>query len=90
MNLSSNTNPVELQLQKELLNCALGERGSGYDRYAAAMYFNRRGELSDQLLEIYRRCCKHDNEDPIKLAELEGVVVEIGESNLKSNTSGLL
>ena len=70
-----NTN--EKKMQQELLNSKLGISGSGYARYGAAMYFYNQGILSEAMLEIYRRCCKFDDEDPIDLAEFEKV------SNLK-------
>ncbi|MDG1497324.1 MAG: hypothetical protein P8I36_00025 [Amylibacter sp.] len=66
-----NTN--EKKIQQELLNSKLGVSGSGYVRYGAAMYFYNQGILSEAMLEIYRRCCKFDNEDPIDLAEFEKV-----------------
>ena len=66
-----NTN--ERKIQQELLNSKLGVSGSGYIRYGAAMYFYNKGILSEAMLEIYRRCCKFDNEDPIDLAEFEKV-----------------
>lgn len=66
-----NTN--EKKMQQELLNSKLGISGSGYARYGAAMYFYNQGILSEAMLEIYRRCCKFDNEDPIDLAEFEEV-----------------
>jgi len=66
-----NTNEKKMQL--ELLNSKLGISGSGYARYGAAMYFYNQGILSEAMLEIYRRCCKFDNEDPIDLAEFEKV-----------------
>ena len=66
-----NTN--EKKMQQELLNSKLGISGSGYARYGAAMYFYDQGILSEAMLEIYRRCCKFDNEDPIDLAEFEKV-----------------
>jgi hypothetical protein len=31
--------------------------------------------MSQEMLEIYRRCCKFDLEDPIDLAKFEGVAV---------------
>jgi len=43
------------------------------------LYFYNLGILSDEMLEIYRRCCKFDNEDPIDLARFEQI------SNLKIN-----
>ncbi|MDA8644955.1 hypothetical protein OAN52_01820 [Amylibacter sp.] len=66
-----NTN--EKKMQQELLNSKLGISGSGYARYGAAMYFYNQGILTEAMLEIYRRCCKFDNEDPIDLAEFEKV-----------------
>ena len=66
-----NTN--EKKMQQELLNSKLGISGSGYARYGAAMYFYNQGILSEAILEIYIRCCKFDNEDPIDLAEFEKV-----------------
>ena len=55
-------------LNFNLINTPLGEKRSGYERYAAAMYFYNKGLLSNDMLEIYRICCKFDNKDPIKLA----------------------
>ncbi len=72
-------NSIELKIQKTLLNYKVGISGSGYIRYGAAMYFYNLGILSDEMLEIYRRCCKFDNEDPIDLARFEQI------SNLKIN-----
>ena len=72
-------NSNEIKIQKTLLNYKLGFSGSGYIRYGAAMYFYNLGILSDEMLEIYRRCCKFDNEDPIDLARFEQI------SNLKIN-----
>ena len=57
------------------LNCPVGQAGSGGRRYAAAMYFYRTMRMTPELLEIYRRCCKFDDEDPIDLARFEGVSV---------------
>lgn len=72
-------NSNELKIQKTLLNYKVGISGSGYIRYGAAMYFYNLGILSDEMLEIYRRCCKFDNEDPIDMARFEQI------SNLKIN-----
>ena len=72
-------NSNELKIQKTLLDYKVGISGSGYIRYGAAMYFYNLGILSDEMLEIYRRCCKFDNEDPIDLARFEQI------SNLKIN-----
>ncbi|MEM7268235.1 MAG: hypothetical protein AAF401_03165 [Pseudomonadota bacterium] len=59
--------------QIALLSKPPGEAGSGAKRYAAAMYLYQRGEMSAELLEIYRRCCKFDDEDPVDLAAFEGI-----------------
>lgn len=42
-----------------------GEEWSGRARYAAAMYFYRQGEMSADVLEIYRICSRLDNEDAV-------------------------
>ena len=63
----------EFARQKADLFSHVGEVGSGRARYSAAMYFYNLGIVSSELLEIYRRCCKFDSEDPVILAELEGV-----------------
>ena len=47
---------TEAAEQWELVNTPLGEQWSGRTRYAAAMYFYKRGELSPEALEVYRRC----------------------------------
>lgn len=61
--------------QKARLTMAIGVTGSGAVRYAAAMYFYNRLQLSDDLLEIYRRCCKFDAENPCDLAVFEGLTL---------------
>jgi len=42
-----------------------GEDWSGRTRYAAAMSFYLRGEMSAEILEIYRICSRIDAEDPL-------------------------
>jgi hypothetical protein len=42
-----------------------GEEWSGRARYAAAMYFYRAGEMSADVLEIYRICSRIDHEDAL-------------------------
>lgn len=61
--------------QHLLLSTTIGLSGSGAARYGAAMYFYQQGDMSAELLEIYRCCCKLDNEDPLDLARFEGVAV---------------
>lgn len=42
-----------------------GEEWSGRARYAAAMYFFRKDEMSVEVLEIYRICSRIDHEDAV-------------------------
>jgi hypothetical protein len=63
----------EFEMQEALLNSEVGVAGSGYIRYGAAMYFYQEQKLSAEMLEIYRRCCKFDKEDPIDLAQFESI-----------------
>ncbi len=58
------TNPEEDQRQLALLTTPLGAAGSGRIRYAAAMHFNRQGQLSDAVLEAYRTAAAADAQDP--------------------------
>ena len=64
---------LETARNRALLALPVGQPGSGAARYGAAMYFHQRGEMSGALLEIYRRCCKLDAEDPRDLARFEGI-----------------
>ena len=59
--------------QWELVNTPLGEAWSGRTRYAAAMYFYKRGELPAEVLEVYRLCARLDNEDPLAIVRDRGV-----------------
>jgi hypothetical protein len=65
--------PLELDRQKAILQARVGPSGSGAARYAAAMYFYDLQLMPVEMLEIYRRCSKFDDEDPIDLANYEGV-----------------
>ena len=51
--------------QWELVNTPLGEKWSGRTRYAAAMFFYKRGEMSAETLEVYRICARLDSREPI-------------------------
>ena len=42
-----------------------GEEWSGRARYAAAMHFFRKDEMSAEVLEVYRICSRIDHEDPV-------------------------
>lgn len=67
------TNQCEAEVV--LSDTPIGAPGSGAARYAAAMSLYQTGQMSAELLEIYRRCCKLDQEDPLDLAQFEGVEV---------------
>ncbi len=59
-----------------LLKTPLGQKGSGYIRYGAAMYFYKSGMLPQSLLEMYRKCCKLDHEDPLAAALHDKILTE--------------
>lgn len=59
--------------QWELVNTPLGETWSGRTRYAAAMYFYKRGELPAEVLEVYRLSSRLDNQDPLAIVRDRGV-----------------
>ena len=69
----SGEDETENERQWALLHTEVGRAGSGGTRYAAAMYFYNRRRLTAPMLEIYRRCCKDDFEDPVDLARFEGL-----------------
>jgi hypothetical protein len=50
-----------------MMALAPGEEWLGRARYAAAMFFYRRGEMSAEVLEAYRICSRFDGEDPRNL-----------------------
>lgn len=50
-----------------LVNSPLGEPWSGRARYAAAMFFYKRGEMSAETLEVYRICSRLDWQDPLPI-----------------------
>jgi glycine/D-amino acid oxidase-like deaminating enzyme len=56
-----------------LVNAPLGEPWSGRTRYAAAMYFYKRGEMDAETLEVYRICSRLDREDPLPIIRDRGV-----------------
>jgi hypothetical protein len=49
----------------QLILTPTGVEWSGRARYAAAMYFYRAGEMSAEVLEIYRICSRLNNEDAV-------------------------
>jgi len=73
MTIHPDMSSQEFSQQHALLYCEIGKPGSGYTRYSAAMYFYMKGLVSAELLEIYRRCCKFDHENPLELARHEDI-----------------
>jgi hypothetical protein len=57
----------------DLVNTPLGQDWSGRARYAAAMYFYKRGEMGPEALEVYRLCSRLDNQDPLAIMRDRGV-----------------
>lgn len=64
---------AEAAEQWALVNTPLGEPWSGRARYAAAMYFYRRGEMDADTLEVYRICSRLDHQDPLPIIRDRGV-----------------
>lgn len=56
-----------------LIHAPLGEPGSGWVRYGAAMALYREGLLSEPVLEIYRICSPLDHQDPAPLLSDKGL-----------------
>lgn len=59
-----------------LVNAPLGEVWSGRTRYAAAMFFFKRGWMTPETLEIYRLCARLDHQDPLSIIRQRGVGAE--------------
>lgn len=51
----------------EGVHIPLGLRGSGRQRYAAAMTLYQAGVISEAALEVYRICSPLDGQDPVSL-----------------------
>ncbi|MFE0016867.1 hypothetical protein ACFWXH_18605 [Mesorhizobium sp. NPDC059054] len=64
---------TEAAEQWALINMPLGQLWSGRARYAAAMYFYKRGEMNAETLEVYRICSRLDAEDPLPIIRDRGV-----------------
>jgi hypothetical protein len=56
-----------------LVNTPLGQNWSGRARYAAAMFFYKRGEMNAETLEVYRICARLDAQDPLEIIRDHGV-----------------
>jgi Mor family transcriptional regulator len=74
----------------QLILTPTGGEWSGRARYAAAMYFFKLGEMTAEVLEIYRICSRLDNEDAVDalkaykmgeewIAKVEKARVELGQ-----------
>ncbi|KQS97778.1 MULTISPECIES: hypothetical protein [unclassified Rhizobium] len=59
----------ETRLNWDLIRTPLGIEWSGRTRYAAATFFYHRGEMSAEVLEVYRICSRIDAEDPVDVLE---------------------
>ncbi len=64
---------AEEREQWRLVTTPLGQPWSGRARYAAAMFFYRRGAMSAEALEVYRLCSRLDAEDPLPIIRERGV-----------------
>ena len=64
---------AEVQENWQLINTPLGEEWSGRTRYAAAMFFYKRGDMSAEALEVYRLSSRLDHQDPLSIIRDRGV-----------------
>jgi hypothetical protein len=48
------------------LSAPLGEPGSGFARYAAAMSLYQQGAIDESTLEVFRICAPDDRLDPLQ------------------------
>jgi hypothetical protein len=62
----------EIAEQWALVNTPLGEHWSGRTRYAAAMFFYKRGLMDAPTLEVYRICSRLDHQDPLPIIRERG------------------
>lgn len=69
----SNDRDAEHARQWELIKTPLNVEWSGRTRYAAAMYFYNRKDLTAEELEVYRICSRLDFEDPLKIMADRGI-----------------
>ncbi|MGB3503715.1 MAG: hypothetical protein WBA44_18990 [Mesorhizobium sp.] len=63
----------ELAENWALINTPLGEEWSGRARYAAAMFFYKRGDMGPEALEVYRLSSRLDHQDPLSIMRDRGV-----------------
>lgn len=76
---------AEVAEQWQLVNTPLGEPWSGRTRYAAAMFFHKRGDMGAETLEVYRLCSRLDSEDPLAIIRQR----EIGKTWLERMERGI-
>ena len=62
----------EIAEQWALINTPLGEDWSGRTRYAAAMFFYKRGLMDAPTLAVYRICSRLDHQDPLSIIRERG------------------
>lgn len=56
-----------------LVRTPLGEDWSGRTRYGAAVHLYNRGQMSPEVLEVYRICSRLDAEDPLAVLRDRGI-----------------
>ena len=56
-----------------LILSPLGEDWSGRARYAAAMYFYKRGDMNAETLEVYRVSSRLDHQDALSIIRERGI-----------------
>ena len=71
--MSSDVEDREVAENWALVNTPLGENWSGRARYAAAMFFYKRGDMNAETLEVYRICSRLDAEDPLTIIRDRGI-----------------
>lgn len=54
----------------QLVRAPTGIPWSGRARYAAATYLYHQGDMSDEVLEVYRICSRLDGQDPLAVLRL--------------------
>jgi hypothetical protein len=70
--MSTDVEDREVAENWALVNTPLGENWSGRTRYAAAMFFYKRGDMNAETLEVYRICSRLDAEDPLPIIRDRG------------------
>lgn len=70
----------------EFLNVPVGRLGSGRIRYGAAMELWRAGQISAEVLEVYRVCSAHDGRNPMAVLRERGLPLP----EIQMNTSPMM